>query len=473
MKDQYASYFDKPEFLQLLARYEEMLLSGGSYYFEDSELTDIAEYYAMIGDSRRAEAALDYAIQLHPDSLDALIFKARARLINGQISEAMRIAEELPDTNDREVIFLKAELMMAVGEDTKAHDIFNALTELEKYNADAYVDIIDLLLDNNKTDMATIWLDEAIARYPNNATLLESAAYCHVAQERFDEAINIYNQLLDTDAYNSIYWEELGKIYFQTEQYDKAIESFEFALATNEKDCYFAMHAIANSYFNIGNYEKAEEYYRLISQNYPGAGNALYHMGICRINMGDDDKALEYLTEALAEAPEDAEEQGQIYSQLSLIFSRKGEHKKAITYIEEALKIYPNNQELTIMKGHEFLCQGNYEESCLSFIEALNNSTEDEGRSLFLIAVSMLENGFYSMSHYIFRLLKENPETDSPLLYPYLCLCEWTLHKKQFKETLTEALAQCPQRTYEIFTLEPIQGESVEGMIQRLATIDK
>ena len=58
MKDQYASYFEKPEFKQRLAHYEEMLLSGSCFYFEATELTDIAEYYAIQGDSQRAEEVL-------------------------------------------------------------------------------------------------------------------------------------------------------------------------------------------------------------------------------------------------------------------------------------------------------------------------------------------------------------------------------------------------------------------------------
>ena len=60
MKDQFASYFEKPEFKETFARYEEMLQSGDTRYFEATELTEIAEYYAMYGDSKRAEEALDY-----------------------------------------------------------------------------------------------------------------------------------------------------------------------------------------------------------------------------------------------------------------------------------------------------------------------------------------------------------------------------------------------------------------------------
>ena len=84
----------------------------------------------------------------------------------------------------------------------------------------------------------------------------------------------------------------------------------------------------------------------------------------------------------------------------------------------------------------------------------------------------MLENGHCEMSHYMLRLLKDNPAIEPEILYPYLCFCEWTLRKDDFRETLSEALAQCPERTYEIFSLTPAQGESADRVIERLTAIN-
>ena len=468
MRDQFTTYFDKPEFKQLLTRYEEMQAGDRRYYFEATELTDIAEYYAMQGDSQEAEAALDYALRLHPDNLDALIFKARARLINGHPAEARHILDSIADQSDREVMFLRSELLLSAQQYSQAEALLRALIEEENYEADTYADIIDLLVDNEQTDMANLWIEEAIRRYPDNKTLTESAAYSHTRQERFDEAITLYNRLLDIDPYSTLYWEELGKIYFRREEYDKAIEAFEFVIAINGDECYYALYAVANCYFNLGNYERAEEYYHTIHERYPETVDPLFHMGMCRVNQGDDEAALDYFTQALATIPEGSEEQAQIYSQMSLIFSRKGEHGKAVIYTDEALKICPDNTELIIMKGHELLCQGHYEESTELFLYALDRDEGNVERSLFLIGVSMLENGHCEMSHYILRLLKDNPAIESEMLYPYLCFCEWTLRKENFRATLTESLIQCPQKTYEIFSITPMQGESADRVIERL-----
>ena len=472
MKDNFTQYFDKPEFQQLLARYKEMLQGDRTFYFEATELTDIAEYYAMQGDSEQAEAALDYALRLHPENLDALIFKARARLINGHPAEAHQILDGIADQGDREVMFLRAELLLASQQHAKAEALFRTLIEEENYEADTFADIIDLLVDNGQSDMAALWIDEATKRYPNHRTLIESAAYSYTQQERLDEAIELYNQLLDIDPYSTFYWEELGKIYFRCEEYNKAIEAFEFVIAINGDDCYYALYAVANCYFNIGNYERAEKYYHTIHEHYPETVDPLFHMGMCRVNLSDDDKALDYFIQALTTIPEGSEEQAQIYSQMSLIFSRKGQHAKAAAYTDEALKICPNNTELIIMKAHELLCQGCYEESTELFLEALNHDIGNVERSLFLIGVSMLENGHCEMSHYILRMLKDNPAIEPEVLYPYLCFCEWTLREENFRNTLAEALIQCPQKTYEIFSLPPAQGESADSMIERLARMN-
>lgn len=474
MKDQFASFFEKPKFKQRLAHYEEMLLSGDNRYFEATDLTDIAEYYAMNGDSLRAEAALDYALRLHPDNLDALIFKARARLINGHLNEAINIAESITDQHDREVLFLKAELALANQCPVEAEEILRSILEREGGDAMSYTDIIDLLVDNKQIDKANLWIDEALQLHRGHRHLTESVAYSYVQQERFDEAIVLYNELLDMDAYSVLYWEELGKIYFLREEYDKAIDAFEFVIAINSDECYYAMYAAANCYFNLGNYTQAAEYYQQLHEKYPDTVDPLYHMGMCCVNQGDDDGALEHFTHALVTVPDGSDEQAQVYCQMSLIFSRKGEHEKAVAYIDEALGIYPNNAELLIMKGHELMAQNRYNECTEVFLEALSLDAPVE-RSLFLIGVSMLENSYVPIAYYILKQLKGNPAIEDHVIYPYLCFCEWSLQSTTLKDTLTEALAICPQKTYDIFMLEPAQGETAEAMIERLKqlTTDK
>ena len=79
------SYFQEEEFKKNLALYEQMLQGGQSVYLEADELTDIAEYYLVQNDTDKAMACIQYALNIHPGSIDPLIFLARQKMFNGDI----------------------------------------------------------------------------------------------------------------------------------------------------------------------------------------------------------------------------------------------------------------------------------------------------------------------------------------------------------------------------------------------------
>ena len=54
MNNDLSSYFEDPEFKDILAKYEGMVESHTSVYFDAEELTDIAEYYAGQGEEQKA-----------------------------------------------------------------------------------------------------------------------------------------------------------------------------------------------------------------------------------------------------------------------------------------------------------------------------------------------------------------------------------------------------------------------------------
>ena len=109
MNNDLSSYFEDPEFKEALEKYEGMVKNHTPAYFDADELTDIAEYYASKGRQIEAEAAIDFALQLHPNDTDALIFRARSLAMKGRLDEAYMVMDLIEDRSDREVRFLKAD----------------------------------------------------------------------------------------------------------------------------------------------------------------------------------------------------------------------------------------------------------------------------------------------------------------------------------------------------------------------------
>ena len=104
------NYFQGKDFRKSLAAYEHMVATGEPAEFDSETLTDIAEYYAMNQRMDDADRCIQYALSFYPDSVDPQIFLSRQQMFFGQRAEAWRICNAITDQDDREVIFLRAEL---------------------------------------------------------------------------------------------------------------------------------------------------------------------------------------------------------------------------------------------------------------------------------------------------------------------------------------------------------------------------
>ena len=62
--------------------------------------------------TNRSRSRNRLCLQLHPNDTDALIFRARSLAMKGRLDEAYMVMDLIEDRSDREVRFLKADLLM-------------------------------------------------------------------------------------------------------------------------------------------------------------------------------------------------------------------------------------------------------------------------------------------------------------------------------------------------------------------------
>ena len=81
MNNDMSSYFEDPEFKDILAKYEGMAESHTPTYFDAEELTDIAEYYASQNEEQKAiykeyikdiREAIEYKLDARVELVDKL-----------------------------------------------------------------------------------------------------------------------------------------------------------------------------------------------------------------------------------------------------------------------------------------------------------------------------------------------------------------------------------------------------------------
>ena len=147
------SYFHEDEFKEKLALYEQMVKGGQSVYLEADELTDIAEYYLIQNKKQEATDCIQYALSLHPGSIDPLIFLARQKMFDGDTEGAKTISDCITDQHDREVVFFNAELLLREGKEGEACAYLEKMAETDDEDPAMYAyDTAVLFLERRHGD---------------------------------------------------------------------------------------------------------------------------------------------------------------------------------------------------------------------------------------------------------------------------------------------------------------------------------
>jgi protein O-mannosyl-transferase len=98
-------------------------------------------------------------------------------------------------------------------------------------------------------------------------------------------------------------YNNLGDVYAEDGEMDRAIEAFEKAIELNPTYA-DALHNLGFTYLKTGDLEKAEEYFEKTIVINPNIPQAYYHLGIVKYELGDKQKTLEHFEKALEIQPD-------------------------------------------------------------------------------------------------------------------------------------------------------------------------
>ena len=270
MNNDLSSYFEDPEFKDLLAKFEGMVENHTPTYFDAEELTDIAEYYATKGKEQKAEEVIDFALRLHPNNTDALVFKSRSLYIKGKLSEAYQVMNLIEDTSDREVKFLQADLLMEEHRMEEAETIYQELAKSENESFEVLLDIALNYMDANQGDYTAKWLD-----------ILRDKGYNETNSQRFrdawcdycmtfgypEKATEAFQLSLNELPYSLPHWNGMAKCYLAQNLIEQAHEAIDFSLAIDENNLE-ALEVKGFCHMQNENYEEAVAIFQRLLPEY-------------------------------------------------------------------------------------------------------------------------------------------------------------------------------------------------------------
>ena len=414
-------YFSSEDFKEILRQYEESVKSGERIYMDADDLADIADYYHYSNRPAEAEQAISLAMEINPDAVGPILYKAREALNAKDYETAEQYAEKVQSLDALEAVYLQAEILVSK-EDTDSADkllkqYFQDVPDEDRN--DFCKGVVSLYLDYDQFYNAFEWL--ALITDFKSVEFKETLARTLFGIGNFSESEKIFNELLDNDPYSATYWNALAGIQYINEDYAAALTSCDFAIAIDPNDV-DALHTKGNILFSLKNYEEAIEYLQKYIEKRPEDATAYLHLAACYNNKGQLNDALKNLQKAASICATDSFFLPEIYQDMALVYNTLGQMDQALWCLDMTDKLDCNHFQFAVIKGHILLANKLEEKARQVFDDVLEASGNDPNIQLRII-ISYQDNNKLEYAYKAYKEFFKAMGNDYKEGYSYMALC--------------------------------------------------
>ncbi|WP_319523745.1 tetratricopeptide repeat protein [uncultured Desulfosarcina sp.] len=184
-----------------------------------------------------------------------------------------------------------------------ATDIFSILasedTKLEELS-NTFLDAGITQYTNGDYEEAARSFAAAIAIYPdsdNNADTVKYLAQTYIELDEVDKAIETYETAIANDPTNADFRTALGQLYYSEERYDEAVAQYRKAVDIDDSS--ENRYSYGEALLKIEDYEEAEYQFEQVVKADPDSTAGYYGLGKTYSLMEEYDEAIKYFQEAL------------------------------------------------------------------------------------------------------------------------------------------------------------------------------
>lgn len=360
---------------KFLQEYEAAKKENRTIYMDGDQIARIAEQYTFDDKIKEAQEVIDYGLQLHPESTDILIQQAYLYLDTQNLQQAIETANSITDSFEIDVKILKAEIALNQGRLQEANEL---LSTIEETDFETISSIVYLYIEMGYATELQPWLEKLQKPSDNDEDFMILWADYYFATSQIEKAIEAFNKLIDLDSFNPAYWMGLGKTYLENENFDKAIEACDFAIAADE-NFGEAYSCRANCYLNIDNVKAAvRDIEKTVELKVLNKKYGFMLIGVLCVENKEWEIANQYfnkLLDYLIEAQDtDPKELIDAYESLAMCTLNMNDLKSAQLWCNKIKEIDPENKEIYLIEGQAQLKDKKYDLAKASFETLLKKS---------------------------------------------------------------------------------------------------
>ncbi|MBU4444362.1 tetratricopeptide repeat protein [bacterium] len=396
------------------------------------------ENHTMQGDY--AMAVLEYQDALNYDSTSYTIYVSMAKaFINlGKFErgiEALNRALRL-EPDDLEAREILAQVYFLSGDNENAEKEYETLRNANRDDLELYYQLAAIYIKNRKLDKAVQLYEEIYQADPGQLKALEKAAEISLIRQDLNQAANLYDTLIRQKPENMDYYKYRADIAIVQKDIPRALGLYEtlIELAPGDVDI---LERFGDLLSRSERFEDACIYLQDLIQKYPDRESAYISLTFVYSKNKDFDLLYRFVDSAMVRFPE------QPFFPIITANTLNNEkyHKKAEVYLIKALEIDPENLQAQILLANtwEILRQYKLSDSLYTLIIS-NNPDEDVALNNFAYSLALRSKQLEKALKMVSKALEISADNAS-----YLDTKGWILYKlgkpKEAKEYVEKALS--------------------------------
>jgi len=316
------------------------------------------------------------------------------------------------DTNGQVMgmtIFVERRLKFVVPSNVLKSVQQGTLIKFKKWQTEEYLNTTEaaslagkIAVKLDETGLAEKYLKRVLMKEPQNIEINYLLASNYSRQRNYEAAVLSYKKVIAMDEKKSEAHLGLGLVYLSMRQYENALLPLEKAIQLNPDYAEYS-YQMGNIYESLKEYTKAcDAYERFIDSKPEKPGIAYYHLGLCRRELEEYEKAITAFQGALKGNPQDVkinqdlaqsfrkaaqyekaeevykflaelnpEEKTLYYRTILSMFNEAKMHEKAIETSKALIKIDPSNADAVYNLGYMYSTLKRYQEAIQAFKDAL------------------------------------------------------------------------------------------------------
>jgi tetratricopeptide (TPR) repeat protein len=287
----------------------------------------------LLGYKKNLKVILQIGLENYAKSGLFQFFSAKYELLFGSVNKAIEdlFEAKIYDPFNQEIAVLLSSCYEKKGLIREAIDSILVFEKTgEPLVIETYVKLLDLLYYNNEVEQVVVYLKKIV-----KSDLNDELMRIYDFDFEIEDMVKALDQLLEEDPFNAKYWVILGGYHHLLENYNEAIDAYEYAYFLNDKAPATLLElGIVNK--DAGLYEKAIDWFNLALEN-PAADSPYIKLqiAICLNRTGEYEKARMYLT--LLNKNDDI--LFDICTEMAYSYLEDESPKKALPWLEKALGI--------------------------------------------------------------------------------------------------------------------------------------